>query len=291
MPIKSPGHRTLIFARRCPRAVSLALLWLLLAPLAVNAAPLPHVGPLGQRAFQDYLQAGPHRAFVIAPGGTWFWQADMPSEDYALETALAACRERTEQQCVPYALNEQVIFNERQWPALWGPYLNTAEAAQAAPGVRRGQRMFDFMLKDASGKTLTLAALRGKTVLLHFWASWCTTCRGELPQFVRLRERLRARPDIVFVFTQLREEAALARDWLTRERLDLPFYDSGASETVRWLAGADGSRIADRTVAPVFPTTYVLDRHGIVVFAHRGAIHDWTEYEGFLHDVAARSGQ
>jgi hypothetical protein len=42
-------------------------------------------------------------------------------------------------------------------------------------------------------------------------------------------------------------------------------------------------------VAPVFPVTYVLDRHGIVVFSLRGSASDWLEYTAFLRDVAAHS--
>jgi cytochrome c biogenesis protein CcmG/thiol:disulfide interchange protein DsbE len=41
-----------------------------------------------------------------------------------------------------------------------------------------------FTLKDLAGKTITLDALRGKVVVLNFWATWCPPCRAEIPDFI-----------------------------------------------------------------------------------------------------------
>lgn len=282
-------------ARRTALSLAMAAV-LVTLPIGIASsapkAPIPHVGPLAQQSFQQYLLSNPHRAFVIAPGGTWVWFADMPSEDLALDTALEECGKKTEQTCVPYAINEHVVFNSKAWPTLWGPYLTATEAAKAPIGTRRGQRMFDLQLKDPSGHDIRLSDLRGKVVVLHFWGSWCSNCRHELPQLNKLHQRLAKDPDIRFVLAQLREDVASAREWLQSEKSSLPQFDSGSlSEDTRWVALADGARLADRTVAPVFPSTYVLDRHGIVLFAMRGEVHDWTQYEAFLRHAAQHSGR
>ena len=54
---------------------------------------------------------------------------------------------------------------------------------------------------------------------------------------------------------------------------------------------ANGKQIRDRELARVFPTTYVLDKHGMVVFSHVGPVSGWLQYLPFLRDVAAKSGK
>jgi thiol-disulfide isomerase/thioredoxin len=54
------------------------------------------------------------------------------------------------------------------------------------PRFSSGQPLPDFVVKTASGTTIHLSELRGKTVLIHFWGSWCGPCRRENPHLVDL---------------------------------------------------------------------------------------------------------
>src|SRR5215831_1962226 len=56
-------------------------------------------------------------------------------------------------------------------------------------GFRVGERAPDFELHSLDGTTVKLSALRGKPVLLNFWATWCAPCRVEMPWLVELDEK------------------------------------------------------------------------------------------------------
>ena len=257
---------------------------------ARGARAIPHVNERARQGYREYLQAEMHRAFAIAPGGVWTWKAGFDSPEEAIEAATGACQLSTEQTCVPYAVNDEVVFDARRWITLWGPYKTATEAARAPEGRNRGERFADLLLTDADGRAVPLSGLRGKVVLLHLWGTWCPSCVHEMPQFEELVTSLRDAPDIVFVFSQVREPVDEARRWLQQRGVHVPLYDSGSHQPQdNRLNLNGGGTLADRAVAPVFPMTYVLDRHGIVVFSLRGSASDWLEYTEFLRDVAARS--
>lgn len=256
----------------------------------VNA--IPHLGKAGRESYQEFLQAGQHRAFAIAPGGYWAWKSDEVTADMASDGALQACQQNTEQTCVLYALDNQVVFAAKDWETLWRPYQNRASAAKAGTGKARGERFFDLAIKSPAGKAMKLSDLRGKVLLVHFWGTWCPPCRNEMPELQKLHKALGGMSDIQLVLLQMREDYGTASLWMDAQGFRLPLFDSGVvdagSDT---LTLANGKQIRDRELARVFPTTYVLDKHGVVVFSHVGPVSGWLQYLPFLRDAAAKSGK
>jgi thiol-disulfide isomerase/thioredoxin len=108
------------------------------------------------------------------------------------------------------------------------------------------------------GTELNLAALRGKPVILNFWASWCTPCRAEMPALQRAWLALGSREDFLGVDTADQRSAALA--FLHRTGVDYPVaFDPGASAAAAF--GVYG-----------MPTTYFISPRGTLLGRQVGGL-------------------
>ncbi len=123
----------------------------------------------------------------------------------------------------------------------------------------------DFTLKDLNGKTVSLSALRGKVVLLNFFATWCPPCRAEMPALNRLYHALKPRGLEVFGVSTDRSSDDI-KDFLEAHRVDFPILfdaDRSASKQYRVFS---------------MPTTFLIDKNGLLVEKFYGE-YDWTEPE------------
>ncbi len=262
-------------------------------PALSDAEAIPHVGKRARDSYIDYLYADPHKAYAIGPGGAWAWQEAKSSPEEATRAAIEYCQRYSQQKCVPYAVNDKLVFDRANWPKLWGPYLSNTEAVKAPVGNRVGQRFYDLAFKDEKGRRKTISDLRGKVVFVHFWGSWCPACMIEFPSLVRLQKQINQElgKQVELVILQAREPFSESIHWAKKNGFEnVRLYDSGAkslSDTDMQLA--DGSRIPDREIAKTFPTSFVLDKNGVVVFYHRGPVNNWLEYVEFFRDAALGS--
>lgn len=67
---------------------------------------------------------------------------------------------------------------------------SSQEADSRKQKVEIGKKAPDFTLTDTTGKSWSLAALKGSVVFLNFWATWCPPCREEMPSMERLRQKM-----------------------------------------------------------------------------------------------------
>jgi thiol-disulfide isomerase/thioredoxin len=82
----------------------------------------------------------------------------------------------------------------------------------------------DLALKDSSGRKVRLRDLRGKPVLLNFWATWCGPCNAEMPALVDLEKQYAGR--VVFVGASLDDNKTVAKipAFLARFQIDFPIW-------------------------------------------------------------------
>lgn len=269
-------------------AYAMALVFVAAVPTMVQAdtIKIPHAGSKASEHFQQYQYASDNKAFAIAPGGVWSWVTEAVNAEQASKQALQGCQKNTQQKCVLYALNDRIVFDKDSWPSLWGPYAADTASAKASKGTDVGQRFPDLTWFDASGKQHSVSQQKGKIVFLHFWGSWCPPCMREFPSLKKLHTKLAEQyaGDVTMKLMQLREPFDDSQLWAQQYGFaDMPLFDSGVKDNeTSTLSLRDGSQIEDRSIARVFPSTYVLDRNGLVIFSHRGPVHDWLDYVPFF---------
>src|SRR6185437_5433286 len=114
-----------------------------------------------------------------------------------------------------------------------------------------------FLTRDLNGQIISTAALRGKVVLLSFWATWCGPCREELPEMIGLANRYKGRLQIIGISlddSPPREVRAFAQ----KMGINYPVV-MGSREMISEYGGV-----------PALPTTFVADPQGHIVQKHVG---------------------
>jgi peroxiredoxin len=140
-------------------------------------------------------------------------------------------------------------------PAESGGEIAAAEAAQEA---RREAP--DFTLEMLGGGTVRLADLRGKTVVIDFWATWCPPCEFQVPELNAFYEAHKGDTDVAVLGISVDIDAAEAvRNWIDEKQVKYPVL-------------LDGEELARRYGALGFPTLYIVAPDGSVDSEHVGLI-------------------
>jgi peroxiredoxin len=158
-----------------------------------------------------------------------------------------------------------------------GAEQSAASPAASGSGTAVGEQAPDVefnALKDSG--SIKLSELRGKVVLLDFWASWCAPCQEELPLLDDMSTRLKSK-GIEIVGLSIDENKADAERFLTRK-----------SSWALTLGHDPEQKVADAFKPPKMPTSYVIDRKGIVRQVNAGFERaDAKKIEAQLVDLAS----
>jgi len=131
---------------------------------------------------------------------------------------------------------------------------------QAVPACSQGgqDKAPSFSLKTHEGKTIDLAKLKGKVVVLNFWATWCGPCRQEIPGFVDAYKRLHGK-GVEIIGISLDEGGwDVVQPYVTKANIPYPVV------------------IGDQTLTDAYggisaiPTTFIVSKDGKIAAKHVG---------------------
>ncbi|MGH8057753.1 MAG: peroxiredoxin family protein, partial [Candidatus Entotheonellia bacterium] len=120
----------------------------------------------------------------------------------------------------------------------------------------------DFVLPDVEGRSVRLRELRGKLVLLNFWATWCAPCRIEMPSMERLYQTFKKAEFALLAVSIDRQGTQMVRPFVEELKLTFPILLDQTMEVSRQY-GLRG-----------LPTTYLIDPEGRLIGAAVGG-RDW----------------
>jgi len=124
-----------------------------------------------------------------------------------------------------------------------------------APAPLVAKRAPDSAFKTLDGQTRKLSALRGQTVVVNFWATWCVPCREELPRLSHIADTYAGKP-VSFVFISIDDKRAQAK---------IPAALAGLHFTPETWVGADTDTLDNFGLGDIVPGTVVLDERGEIV--------------------------
>ncbi|MFN1835589.1 TlpA family protein disulfide reductase [Balneola sp. MJW-20] len=129
---------------------------------------------------------------------------------------------------------------------------------------------YQLRMTSIEGEHLSLADLKGKTLFLNFWATWCPPCIAEMPNIQGLYNELNERDDIEFLMISLDEDPEKARDFIQRKGFSFPVYFP--------LNGLPA--IYNKAIVP---RTFVISPEGDIVIEHEGmAKYNTNSFKDFL---------
>ena len=202
-----------------------------------DGKPLPHAQLLAGR-WRDHQTLG-LRAVADAEGR--FVLADAPSDPFELTVYIGsfeAGAQTVQAGAEPVAL--QVSASARR----------VAEGGQL---IETGQPAPDFAVTTLGGRAMTLGELRGKVILLQFWATWCPPCVAEVPELVKIAKQFGNRPDFVQLGISLDHDEGALRKFMEANRVTWPqvYGEAGGAH-----------QTADSYGVHAIPAILLIDRNG-----------------------------
>lgn len=132
-----------------------------------------------------------------------------------------------------------------------------------------------FELKDTSGKIWRLADLRGKVVLVNFWATWCPSCKAEMPSINNLNVIASGVENFQILTILYQDKAEIAEAYFKENGYAMPILMDNPRGDTAYMYGLTG-----------VPETFVIDKKGVLRFKQIGPRHfDEPDILQFLNSL------
>jgi len=106
--------------------------------------------------------------------------------------------------------------------------------------------------KNINGESISINELKGKVVVMNFWATWCPPCIAEMPSLQKLHEDLKSEKNIVFMAIEVDQDIDKAAKFMAKNKYSLPLY-------------TPDSELPEALMSNSIPMTVILAKNGDIV--------------------------